>query len=93
MMSCPLSLPLPLLPPDLHADYPPVHIGIKVGHMLYIYIYVLHTFLNIHSNHTDNLTTYMTILLLPTRALGFCFILILGAVNLSSVILLVIYTL
>ncbi|KAJ6638547.1 hypothetical protein Bhyg_11284 [Pseudolycoriella hygida] len=29
MMSCPLSLPLPLLPPDLHADYPPVHIGIK----------------------------------------------------------------
>lgn len=35
MMSCPLSLPLPLLPPDLHADYPPVHIGIKVRHTLY----------------------------------------------------------
>lgn len=30
MMSCPLSMPLTLLPPDLHADYPPVHIGIKV---------------------------------------------------------------
>lgn len=39
MMSCPLSLPLPLLPPDLHADYPPVHIGIKVGHMLYFTVY------------------------------------------------------
>lgn len=33
MMSCPLSLPLPLLPPDLHADYPPVHIGHKVSSM------------------------------------------------------------
>lgn len=30
IMSCPLPLPLPLLPPALHADYPPVHIGVKV---------------------------------------------------------------
>ncbi|XP_055678807.1 polypyrimidine tract-binding protein 2 isoform X13 [Lutzomyia longipalpis] len=31
MMSCPLPLPLPLLPPALHADFPPVHIGVKRG--------------------------------------------------------------
>ncbi|XP_055586157.1 polypyrimidine tract-binding protein 2 isoform X5 [Uranotaenia lowii] len=31
MMSCPLPLPLPILPPALHADYPPVHIGVKRG--------------------------------------------------------------
>lgn len=30
MMSCPLPLPLPILPSALHADFPPVHIGIKV---------------------------------------------------------------
>lgn len=30
MMSCPLPLPLPLLPSALHADFAPVHIGIKV---------------------------------------------------------------
>lgn len=29
-MSCPLPLPLPILPSALHADFPPVHIGIKV---------------------------------------------------------------
>ncbi|XP_055325303.1 polypyrimidine tract-binding protein 1 isoform X7 [Sitodiplosis mosellana] len=31
IMSCPLPLPLPLLPPALHADYPPIHIGVKRG--------------------------------------------------------------
>ncbi|XP_058118422.1 polypyrimidine tract-binding protein 3 isoform X6 [Anopheles ziemanni] len=31
MMSCPLPLPLPLLPPALHVDFPPVHIGVKRG--------------------------------------------------------------
>lgn len=31
IMSCPLPLPLPLLPPALHADYPPIHIGVKVS--------------------------------------------------------------
>uniref|UniRef100_U5EZR3 Putative polypyrimidine tract-binding protein n=1 Tax=Corethrella appendiculata TaxID=1370023 RepID=U5EZR3_9DIPT len=31
MMSCPLALPLPILPPALHADYPPIHIGVKRG--------------------------------------------------------------
>lgn len=31
MMSCPVPLPLPLhAPAALHADYPPVHIGVKV---------------------------------------------------------------
>ncbi|XP_026472617.1 polypyrimidine tract-binding protein 1 [Ctenocephalides felis] len=31
MMSCPLPMPLPLLPPALHGDFPPVHIGVKRG--------------------------------------------------------------
>lgn len=31
MMSCPLPLPLPLLPSTLHADFAPVHIGVKRG--------------------------------------------------------------
>lgn len=30
-MSCPLPLPLPLLPSTLHGDFPPVHIGVKRG--------------------------------------------------------------
>lgn len=33
MMSCTLPLPLPLPLTALHADYPPVHIGIKVSEM------------------------------------------------------------
>ncbi|XP_037910608.1 polypyrimidine tract-binding protein 1 isoform X3 [Hermetia illucens] len=31
MMTCPLPLPLPLLPSTLHGDFPPVHIGVKRG--------------------------------------------------------------
>lgn len=30
-MTCPLPLPLPLLPSTLHGDFPPVHIGVKRG--------------------------------------------------------------
>jgi hypothetical protein len=41
MMSCPLPL-LPLLPPALHADFPPVHIGIKVSQNVNRFIYLLH---------------------------------------------------
>lgn len=32
MMSCTLPLPIPLPLQALHADYPPVHIGVKVSH-------------------------------------------------------------
>ncbi|XP_055848776.1 polypyrimidine tract-binding protein 1 isoform X5 [Episyrphus balteatus] len=31
MMSCPIPLPLPILPSTLHGDFPPVHIGVKRG--------------------------------------------------------------
>ena len=71
MMSCPLPMPLPIIP-TIHSDFSPIHIGVKVSsaisHFIFILVkYLFFNYLNMAKPTPQVVLCFLKLYFLPLK--------------------------